>query len=202
MAISALALRHLWYNVYSRFSMTTQPHTRSSAHTMTTHNYVAIALSAALALTYSTAGFAKPHPTKAHTAHRHAAKSTAMKECTDQEWQQADNRLKQLKNWSSVEAYYAHYKQCDYGYIAEGSTDAISVLMTEQWASLPQLNSGIKKQGAGYKPFVLSHISEIIGQDRLQKLQSLSTHSCPRDLKALCADINKAASAANAAYVK
>ena len=166
---------------------------------MTTPRYVAITLSVTLALTCSTASLAKPHSAKTHTANTHAAKPTAPKECTDKEWQQADSMLKQLKSWSSVEDYYAHYKQCDYGYIAEGSTDAISVLMTEQWASLSQFNSGIKKQGAGYKTFVLGHISEIMGQDRLQKLQNLSTHACPRDLKTLCTDINKAAIAANTA---
>lgn len=169
---------------------------------MTTPKYVAIALSAALALSCSTVSLAKPHPTKAHGANTHAAKPTTPKECTDKEWQQADNMLKQLKSWSSVEDYYAHYKQCDYGYIAEGSTDAISILITEQWTSLSQFNNGIKKQGAGYKPFVLGHISEIMGQERLQKLQSLSAHSCPRDLKALCTDINKAAISANAVYTK
>lgn len=129
----------------------------------------------------------------------HAA---AVKKCTDEEWLQADAQLHKLDNWAAVENYYTQYKQCDDGYLAEGSADSISYLMAEKWQSLSELNTIIKRKGPKFEQFTLDHISEITGQERLQKLQMLSSRSCPKSLKPLCSKINKAATNANNSYYR
>lgn len=127
----------------------------------------------------------------------HSCQAAAAKKCTDQEWRQADTQLNKLNNWAAVENYYTQYKQCDDGYLAEGSADSITYLMAEKWQTLPELNNLIKRKGPKFEQFTLDHISEITGQDRLKKLQTLSSHSCPKGLKPLCGKINKAAINAN-----
>lgn len=120
--------------------------------------------------------------------------------CTHNMSQQADSMLSQLNNWKSVEKYYVQYKQCDNGYLAESSADSISYLIAEHWKSLPEVNAIIRRKGPRFERFVLNHISEIIGQERLHRLKDLSSNDCPIHLETLCLKINKEASNADRAF--
>ncbi|HBI09623.1 MAG TPA: hypothetical protein DDY57_05605 [Franconibacter pulveris] len=101
-----------------------------------------------------------------------------------------------MTTWQAVSDYFTHYRQCDDGAIAEGSSEAVIRLLADNWEALPELESVIAKNPL-LKNWMLSHINTTLDTDDLFNVEELAISQCPSSGKSLCNEI--AASAHKAA---
>lgn len=123
---------------------------------------------------------------------RHAAAQT----CSPAQGEAADAMLDKLDDWAAVGHFFKAYRQCDDGYIAEGSSDAIARLLAGQWETLPKLHALIRQEPA-LRAFVLSHVNSTLDTDELERIKRNASESCPSDGASLCADLRQAADRAS-----
>ncbi len=114
------------------------------------------------------------------------------KVCTEHDAVAADAMVDRLDSWSKVDEAYTRYGHCDDGEIADGNAEAIARLLVDHWQSLPQLNALIQRN-ARLKDFVVRHVNSTLDTGDLEKIEQLSTSSCPADASVLCDALAKAA---------
>jgi hypothetical protein len=116
--------------------------------------------------------------------------------CTlsDQHW--LSKELPRLKAWDAIhESFRKFTPQCDDGFIAEGYTDAIVVLLSHHWSSLPELVA-ISKRDSNFIKFVVRHINASADPDDLKQLLSQVANQCPPENKEICVRIHSATNSA------
>lgn len=122
-----------------------------------------------------------------------SAESTACS-LKDQYW--VSNELPGLKTWAAIhKSFQQHAPQCDDGFIAEGYTEAVVVLLAHRWQSIRELTT-ITKHDLKFEKFVLRHINASADPDDLKRIQLLASSQCPAKHKALCSSIYAAATEA------
>jgi len=114
------------------------------------------------------------------------------KSCTSRDQTGADAMIDELDSWAKVTILYTKYRQCDEGYFAEGYSEGIARLLVDRWDTLPDLDAAVKRRPR-LKQFVLRHINATLNGDDLDKIEALSTTSCPPSLTPLCRDLAHAA---------
>lgn len=113
---------------------------------------------------------------------------------TDQHW--LSKELPRLKVWEAIhESFRKYAPQCDDGFIAEGYTDAVVVLLTHHWSSLSEL-AAIVKRDPKFLEFIVRHINASADPDDLKQLLSHATNQCPPENKAICVPIHSATNVA------
>src|SRR5580693_2707785 len=80
--------------------------------------------------------------------------------CTREDAIQAESEASSLTNWADVDRSYGRFAQCDDGAIAEGYSNTVAHLLSDDWASFDQLNSLVARHAA-FGRFVLHHIDEL-----------------------------------------
>lgn len=116
--------------------------------------------------------------------------------CSPARAEAADAMVDKLDDWAAVGRFFKAYRQCDDGYIAEGSSDAIAQLLARQWETLPKLQALIRQEPA-LRPFVLSHVNSTLDTDELDRIERNASESCPSGGASLCADLRQAAEQAS-----
>lgn len=127
-----------------------------------------------------TAGCAQARPQLAQASQAQA--------CQPAQAEAADAMVDKLDDWPAVDRFFKAYRQCDDGYIAEGSSDAIAQLLARQWDTLPNLQALIRQEPA-LRSFVLCQINTTLDSDELDRIKRNATESCPSDGASLCADL-------------
>ncbi|HEY3299944.1 MAG TPA: hypothetical protein VGJ90_04150 [Methylophilaceae bacterium] len=112
--------------------------------------------------------------------------------CSLQDAKVAESAATTAKTWVQLHKQFKLYAHCDDASIAEGFSESVSVLLTERWKSISQLGKLIKSD-PDFGKFVIKHIDETVPEERLNQIAE-NAQSCPKSLKALCHDINAAAS--------
>jgi hypothetical protein len=116
--------------------------------------------------------------------------------CTlnDEHW--LSQELPRLKSWKAVhESFQKYTPQCDDGFFGEGYTEAVVVLLSQHWSSLPKL-AAIAKRDPKFEDFVLRHINASADPDDLNSLLTQSATQCPQGHKKICVSIHTAANLA------
>lgn len=73
--------------------------------------------------------------------------STAYAEqCSQQDFDKADMAMDSLTSWKVVDVYFSRYKDCDVGYVHEGTSDMIIHLLVNKWEKLNELSILIRSK--------------------------------------------------------
>lgn len=113
---------------------------------------------------------------------------------SDQQW--IANELPGLKSWGSLHKSFQRYvPRCDDGFIAEGYTEAVVVLLAKHWPSLHELAS-VTKRNPAFAKFVLRHIDASADPGDLKRIKEQAATQCSSEHKALCSSIHAAAAKA------
>lgn len=111
--------------------------------------------------------------------------------CTEQEAIAADKEASEITDWKILLRSYLRYNQCDDGSIAEGYSDSVSRLLSDDWNKTPNLIAIIKRN-KGFCEFILKHIDETVPLSRLKKITFQAKNKCPNGGKTFCAAVLKA----------
>jgi hypothetical protein len=109
-------------------------------------------------------------------------------ECTRAQAIAAEETASTLKSWNALHSAFVSYHHCDDGAIAEGFSESVSKLLSEQWGALLQL-SKLATNDRPFLKFVLSHIDETVPADRLKEIGKHAKQNCPKYERKLCESI-------------
>lgn len=112
--------------------------------------------------------------------------------CQPAQAEAADAMVDKLDDWAAVDRFFAAYRQCDDGSIAEGSSEAMAHLLASRWDTLPKLQALIQRE-PDLRAFVLRHVNSTLDTNDLDKINHNASTSCPADASSLCADMHHAA---------
>jgi len=107
------------------------------------------------------------------------------KPCTTPDAIRAEQEASSLRSWAEVYKSYKNFARCDDGAIAEGYSDSIARLLSDNWSTADQLNR-LASHDKGFKKFVLRHIDELMSPDQAEKIRDNADAHCPSYTKRLC----------------
>jgi hypothetical protein len=109
----------------------------------------------------------------------------------DQQW--LSNELPGLKSWRALHNSFQKFvPQCDDGFVAEGYTETIVVLLAQRWSSLHELATVVKRDPA-FGRFILRHIDASADPGDLKRVQEQAAGQCSSKHQSLCSSIHAAA---------
>jgi hypothetical protein len=116
-----------------------------------------------------------------------------LKTCTWEDAKSAEAVAATVKTWKQLYQQFERYGHCDDGAIGEGSSEAVSRLLTEQWESIRNLEA-LGASNPAFRKFVMRHINETVPTERLARIAKNAATRCSSRLKSLCRDIEAEAS--------
>ena len=119
--------------------------------------------------------------------------SAAETTCSLSEQRWISNELPNVKSWASLYKSFRQYgPRCDDGFIAEGYTEAVVMLLAKRWSLLHEL-AAVAKRDPSFGQFVLRHIDASAATDDLFRIKEQAGTQCFLKHKAFCASIQGAA---------
>lgn len=119
--------------------------------------------------------------------------SAAGTDCSLNEQQWLSSELPGLKSWRALHRSFQKYvPRCDDGFIAEGYTEAVVVLLARHWSSLHEL-AAVAKHDPAFRKFVLRHIDASADPGDLKCVREQAAKQCASKHQALCSSIYAAA---------
>jgi hypothetical protein len=115
--------------------------------------------------------------------------------CADVEKMIAETSTSKLRTWSALHESFKRFGRCDDGYIAEGYSEAVVVMLARRWSQLRDL-SRIAASDAAFRAFVLRHIDATTDEQDLHEVLDNTTMRCAKSYRPLCTDIERQARAA------
>ncbi len=100
----------------------------------------------------------------------------------------AEEAMDFLDNWSNVYLAYVRFRQEDDGAIAEGFSDAVARLLSQQWPRLKDAQAYMAMDSA-FGGFILSHIDESADTGDLNRIRILAAKGCPQSALPFCKEI-------------
>ena len=113
-------------------------------------------------------------------------------ECTLSESRQAEQATGSLPNWDTIYTWYRRWAACDDGGVAEGNSEAVTLLLAEHWAMTPRL-AALGREDARFASFVVEHVDETVPAERLRRISANARKACPKGERVLCVRIERAA---------
>lgn len=113
--------------------------------------------------------------------------------CSPQEEEQAEYVAATATSWQELHQQFLRYGHCDDGAIAEGFSEAVTVLLAERWHTLKELYA-MRRADPKFQDFVLRHINETVPAERLNLIARNAQERCPPGLTELCRDIEETTS--------
>jgi len=107
----------------------------------------------------------------------------------------ADTAASKIHNWTGVNSFYSHFRQCDDGYISEGMSATVVNLLAHKWGDTAQLEK-ITNQDKNFKTWVLNHIDTSVNYDDLDLIIKNARNECPANSNNFCKKIESAANQA------
>lgn len=108
--------------------------------------------------------------------------------CTTADAIQAETEASSLTTWPDLYRSYLRFRQCDDAAIAEGYSDSIARLLSDQWNTADELNRLVSHDN-GFEKFVLQHIDELMSPTQAENIGKNAEARCPSDAKRLCEKI-------------
>ncbi|UGQ45402.1 hypothetical protein [Massilia endophytica] len=110
--------------------------------------------------------------------------------CSPQEEEQAEYVAATATSWQELYQQFLRYGHCDDGAIAEGFSEAVTVLLAEHWHAVKELDA-MRRSDPGFQAFVFRHINETVPPERLNLIARNAHERCPPGLTKLCRDIEE-----------
>jgi len=114
--------------------------------------------------------------------------------CAKKEAIAAEAVASTAKTWQQLHQQFMRYRNCDDGAIAEGFSEAISLLLVKQWGDIHTLDI-LGRSDPVFRKFVIHHIDETVPAERWAHIKKYASMQCPRNSKILCRDIELAINA-------
>jgi hypothetical protein len=105
--------------------------------------------------------------------------------CTDDEAMHALDEADALKDWGGVYRSFKRFARCDDGAIAEGYSDSVGRLLSQDWQHVNALFRFASSDNA-FRQFVLRHIDETLNGDTLNAIADNAAPQCPPRRSQLC----------------
>ncbi len=115
------------------------------------------------------------------------------KECTHKEASLAESDIDNLKDWDSVYRSFKRFRHCDSGAVSEGYSAVIGHLLADDWKHIDRLIK-LCSMNKRFERFVIDHIDETVSVNVSQQIIDNTRLLCPSEAKALCKEIENAAS--------
>ncbi len=109
--------------------------------------------------------------------------------CTKEDAIRAETESSSLQNWSEVYNSYRSSVHCDDASIAEGYSNSIAHLLSEEWDTIDQLNQLVSRD-RNFEQFVLRHIDELMSPAQAEKIRENAVAHCTRRASRLCKSIS------------
>lgn len=106
-------------------------------------------------------------------------------QCEERDVVAAHEALDGLTDWHRVHASFRRCGHCDDGGIAEGWSDVIARLLTEEWPTV-SVAAGLSRKDPAFRPFLLRHVDELMSPEQARAVVEAAEHRCPRDSRELC----------------
>jgi hypothetical protein len=113
----------------------------------------------------------------------------SQKSSTTQEAILAEGQAFSLKNWDEVYRSFKAFVHLDDGALAEGYSDSIDRMLSDDWSSVSHLNRLISND-KNFEKFILKHIDELMSQDQAEKIHNNAEKLCPQEARRLCQAIS------------
>ena len=115
--------------------------------------------------------------------------------CTASLAKSAETDVMKVVDWSGLHTAFRRYKACDDGAIGEGFSDRVTVLLSGNWQSLPQLGQLITRDRE-FEAFVIRHVDETADPGNLQRIAANARRGCPGLEVPTCGKLREQAEAA------
>jgi len=112
--------------------------------------------------------------------------------CTKADAIDAESSVSTLKNWEDIYQSFKRFRFCDDGAIAEGYSDAVARVLSNQWSQLDELVK-LLSSDQDFNAFVLKHIDGTAGTSDIETIIVNSANNCPESVKSVCLEIEKSA---------
>jgi len=112
--------------------------------------------------------------------------------CTKAEAMEAESSVSRLNNWEDVYKSFKKFRFCDDGAIAEGYSDVVERMLSNQWGQLEELVK-LSSSDKGYIVFVVKHIDATADKSDVENIIVNSSTKCPESAKSVCSEIEKSA---------
>ncbi len=96
------------------------------------------------------------------------------------------------KSWEALYEHYGLYATCDDGDVNEGYSLAVLALLSRSWDQVPVLDE-LCRQDESFREFVLRHVDDMAGEERLREVLKNARQACPAGLARSCRPIARAA---------
>ncbi len=117
--------------------------------------------------------------------------------CSQAQGTAAEQSVDHLRSWADLHRAFRSFAACDNGAIAEGWDDFVARTLARRWDRFEDLQR-IAAKDKPFRAFVLRHISVTAAAEDLDRALRNAREHCPKDGKALCADIANAIAASRA----
>lgn len=114
---------------------------------------------------------------------------------TVQEMDAADAAVSKIHDWTGVNSFYSHFRQCDDGSISEGVSATVVSLLAHRWGTSAQLEK-ITDTDKTFESWVLNHIDTTVDDRDLEIVVKNATNKCPGGDEKFCEKIESAANQA------
>jgi len=105
---------------------------------------------------------------------------------------EAESSVSRLNNWEDVYKSFKKFRFCDDGAIAEGYSDVVERMLSNQWGQLEELVK-LSSSDKGYIVFVVKHIDATADKSDVENIIVNSSTKCPESAKSVCSEIEKSA---------
>lgn len=114
---------------------------------------------------------------------------------TVEEMDAADAAVSKIHDWTGVNSFYSHFRQCDDGSISEGVSATVVSLLAHRWGTSGQLEK-ITDTDKNFESWVLNHIDTTVDDRDLEIIVKNATEKCPGSDCKFCEKIGSAANEA------
>lgn len=112
--------------------------------------------------------------------------------CTKEEAQAAEAVAATARSLGQLHRQFKRYSHCDDGAIAEGFSEAVTLLLAEQWQNVRR-SYKVWRHDPTFRAFVIRHIDETVPTERLNRIAEHAQKRCASEMKGLCLEIQIAA---------
>lgn len=100
--------------------------------------------------------------------------------CTQDRQIQAEEFAGASHDWDSLHTFYKQFVACDDGGTAEGVSETVMNLLSQEWQTTSRLIQLVSKD-RGFKKFVLNHIDATGNLSDIVRLKSNARKQCPKE---------------------
>lgn len=120
----------------------------------------------------------------------------ALAACGKNDAEYAQHLVDHANDWTSLEAAFHRYPECDDSALAEGYDDKIATMLVDRWNEVSDLNS-LFMRNPMFETFVLKHVDSLMSPSQTKKIVAHASMECPAKLSDFCEKLKAQAQSQN-----